>query len=203
MSARSQVDLLRVLETRQVTRVGGEQLLQTDVRVLSATNKSVQDLIDEGTFREDLYYRLNVVPIQVPSLRQRRDDIPLLVEHFLRHFCQRHNRSYRQVAPEAMQTLVAAHWPGNVRQLRNMMERLVVTLGGDVIHDTDLPPELTPRAASKSVMARTLAETVEECERSAISIALEGCEFHREKTAKRLGVSVRTLHYKMGRYGLH
>ena len=102
-----------------------------------------------------------------------------------------------------MQTLVAAHWPGNVRQLRNMMERLVVTLTGDVIHDTDLPPELTPRAASKSVVARTLAETVEECERSAISIALEDCEFHREKTAKRLGVSVRTLHYKMGRYGLH
>ena len=203
MSARSQVDLLRVLETRQVTRVGGEQLLQTDVRILSATNKSVQDLIDDGTFREDLYYRLNVVPIQVPSLRQRRDDIPLLVEHFLRHFCQRHNRSYRQVAPEAMQTLVAAHWPGNVRQLRNVMERLVVTLAGDVIHDTDLPPELTARVASRSVVARTLVEAVEECERETIRIALEDCEFHREKTAKCLGVSIRTLHYKMGRYGLH
>jgi DNA-binding NtrC family response regulator len=203
MSARSQVDLLRVLETRQFTRVGGEQLLHTDVRVLSATNKSVQDLIDEGTFREDLYYRLNVVPIQVPSLRQRRDDIPLLVEHFLRHFCQRHNRECRQVAPEAMQILVAAHWPGNVRQLRNMMERLVVTLTDNVIHDTDLPPELTPKASSKAVMARTLAEAVEECERNAIAIALEACEFHREKTAQRLGVSVRTLHYKMGRYSLH
>ncbi|HRA87212.1 MAG TPA: sigma-54 dependent transcriptional regulator [Planctomycetaceae bacterium] len=203
MSAKSQVDLLRVLETRQLTRVGGEELLHTDVRLLSATNKSVQDLIDDGTFREDLYYRLNVVPIQVPSLRQRRDDIPLLVEHFLRHFCQRHNRECRQVAPEAMQTLVAAHWPGNVRQLRNVMERLVVTLTGDVIHDTDLPPELTPRAISKSVMVRTLAEAVEECERTAMTIALEACEFHREKTAKRLGVSVRTLHYKMGRYGLH
>lgn len=203
MSARSQVDLLRVLETRQFTRIGGEQLLHTDVRVLSATNKSVQDLIDDGTFREDLYYRLNVVPIQVPSLRQRRDDIPLLVEHFLRHFCQRHNRECRQVAPEAMQILVAAHWPGNVRQLRNVMERLVVTLTDDVIHETDLPPELTPRAAAKAVTARTLAEAVEECERNAIAIALEACEFHREKTAQRLGISVRTLHYKMGRYSLH
>ena len=144
-----------------------------------------------------------MVPIQVPSLRQRRDDIPLLVEHFLRHFCQRHNRSYRQVAPEAMQTLVAAHWPGNVRQLRNVMERLVVTLAGDVIHDTDLPPELTARVASRSVVARTLVEAVEECERETIRIALEDCEFHREKTAKCLGVSIRTLHYKMGRYGLH
>jgi len=155
MSAKSQVDLLRVLETRQLTRVGGEELLHTDVRILSATNTSVQDLIDDGTFREDLYYRLNVVPIQVPSLRQRRDDIPLLVEHFLRHFCQRHNRTSRQVAPEAMQTLIAAHWPGNVRQLRNVMERLVVTLMGDVIHDADLPPELTAPMFSQMSIDRT------------------------------------------------
>ena len=203
MSAKSQVDLLRVLETRQLTRVGGEQMLQTDVRVLSATNKSVQNLIDDGSFREDLYYRLNVVPIQVPSLRDRREDIPLLVEHFLRHFCERHNREFREVAPDAMRTLTAAPWPGNVRQLRNMMERLVVTLTGDVIRAIDLPPELTPRAASRSATVRTLAEAVEECERDAIAIALEACEFHREKTAQRLGVSVRTLHYKMGRYGLH
>jgi len=203
MSAKSQVDLLRVLETRQLTRVGGEQLIQTNIRVISATNKLVQDLIEEGTFREDLFYRLNVVPIEVPSLRQRRDDIPLLVEHFLRHFCERHHREWRQVAPDAMQTLMAAHWPGNVRQLRNVMERLVVTLAGNMIHKNDLPAELTPRTASKSAIARTLAETVEECERNAIAIALEACEFHREKTAKRLGVSVRTLHYKMGRYGLH
>ena len=203
MSAKSQVDLLRVLETRQLTRVGGEQMLQTDVRVLSATNKSVQNLIDDGSFREDLYYRLNVVPIQVPSLRDRREDIPLLVEHFLRHFCERHNREFREVAPDAMRTLAAAPWPGNVRQLRNMMERLVVTLTGDVIRAIDLPPELTPRAASRSATVRTLAEAVEECERDAIAIALEACEFHREKTAQRLGVSVRTLHYKMGRYGLH
>ncbi len=104
MSTKSQIDLLRVLETRQLTRVGGEQSFQTNVRVLSATNKSVQSLIDDGSFREDLYYRLNVVPIQVPSLRDRREDIPLLVEHFLRHFCERHNRHSREVAPEAMQS---------------------------------------------------------------------------------------------------
>ena len=203
MSAKSQVDLLRVLETRQLTRVGGEQLLQTDVRVLSATNKSVQDLIDDGSFREDLYYRLNVVPIQVPSLRDRREDIPLLVEHFLRHFCERHSRVCREVAPDAMRILTAAPWPGNVRQLRNMIERLVVTLTSEVIRASDLPQELAPRAAAKSATIRTLAEAVEECERDAIALALEACEFHREKTAQRLGVSVRTLHYKMSRYGLH
>ncbi|MEZ6131472.1 MAG: sigma-54 dependent transcriptional regulator [Planctomycetaceae bacterium] len=203
MSPKSQVDLLRVLETHTFMRVGGEALQQTDVRVLSATNKSVQDLIDDGRFREDLFYRLNVVPIDVPSLRQRRDDIPLLVEHFLRHFCERHNREDKQVAQQAMQTLMAAHWPGNVRQLRNVMERLVVTLTGTMIHHTDLPPEVLPRAASKTVSVRPLAETVEECEREAITAALEASDFHREKTAKRLGISVRTLHYKMGRYGLH
>jgi two-component system NtrC family response regulator len=203
MSPRSQVDLLRVLESRTFMRVGGEQLQTADVRILSATNKQVQDLIEEGTFREDLFYRLNVVPIHVPSLRQRRDDIPLLVEHFLRHFCERHHRAARLVAPEAMQTLVSAHWPGNVRQLRNVMERLVVTLNSDVIHAGDLPVELVPRTASRTAVVRTLAEAVEECERESISTALEACEFHRERTAKRLGISIRTLHYKMGRYGLH
>jgi DNA-binding NtrC family response regulator len=203
MSARSQVDLLRVLETGQLTRVGGEQLIQTDVRVLSATNKSVQDLITEGLFREDLFYRLNVVPIQVPSLRQRRDDIPLLVEHFLRHFCRRHNRPSRQVSPEAMTALVAARWPGNIRQLRNVMERLVVSLTSDMIHVADLPSELSAGPASNAITTRTLAEAVEECERDFITMALQECDCHREKTAQRLGVSVRTLHYKMGRYGLH
>jgi len=203
MSTKSQIDLLRVLETRQLTRVGGEQLLQTNVRVLSATNKSVQDLIEDGSFREDLYYRLNVVPIQVPSLRDRREDIPLLVEHFLRHFCERHNRTCREIASDAMQIMTSAPWPGNVRQLRNMIERLVVTLNSDVIRASDLPPELTPRVASRSAVVRTLAEVVEECERNAISSVLEACEFHREKTARRLGISIRTLHYKMGRYGLH
>lgn len=203
MSTKSQIDLLRVLETRQLTRVGGEQILQTNVRVLSATNKSVQALIDDGTFREDLYYRLNVVPIQVPSLRDRREDVPLLVEHFLRHFCERHNRTYREVTPEAMQILMHAPWPGNVRQLRNMIERLVVTLTGDHIQASDLPPELMPRTTSRTAIVRTLAEAVEDCERSAIATALEACDFHREKTAQRLGISIRTLHYKMGRYGLH
>ncbi|APZ92578.1 sigma-54-dependent transcriptional regulator [Fuerstiella marisgermanici] len=203
MSAKSQVDLLRVLETRTYRRVGGEQLQQSDTRVLSATNKSVQDLIEAGSFREDLFYRLNVIPIQVPSLRQRREDIPLLVEHFLRHFCERHNRRNKQVAPESMQILTAAPWPGNVRQLRNMMERLVVTLADEMIHASDLPAELHPHSASKPTLSCSLADAVEQCERDTIVAALEACEFHRERTAKQLGVSIRTLHYKMSRYGLH
>lgn len=203
MSAKSQVDLLRVLESRQFTRVGGEELLQTDVRIVSATNKSVDELIEDGSFREDLYYRLNVIPISVPSLRQRREDIPLLVEHFLKHFCERHRRPMKQFAQEATEVMVAANWPGNVRQLRNVVERLVITHTGDIIHANELPAELQRKSSNSNAPIRSLAESVEECEREAIESALAACEFHRERTAKRLGISIRTLHYKMGRYGLH
>ncbi|EMI27739.1 MULTISPECIES: sigma-54-dependent transcriptional regulator [Rhodopirellula] len=205
MSAKSQVDLLRVLESRRFTRVGGEKLLETDVRVVSATNKSVPELIQDGTFREDLYYRLNVIPIEVPSLRQRRDDIPLLIEHFLQHFCTRHGRPMKQIAPDAMRVLVGAQWPGNVRQLRNLVERLVVTHTGDVIDSNELPADLQPATTDRGAktLPASLSEAVENCEREMISTVLAECDFHRENTAKRLGVSVRTLHYKMGRYGLH
>lgn len=203
MPAKSQVDLLRVLETQQFMRVGGEEVFTSDARIISATNKSVEPLIEDGSFREDLFYRLNVIPIHIPALRERRDDIPLLIEHFLTHFCQRHNRPLKQVSPEAMQKFVTARWPGNVRQLRNVIERLVVTLPGEIIHATDLPVELNPVLSSTSVPVKTLVEVTEEAEKAAITAALASCDYHREKTAKLLGVSVRTLHYKMSRYGLH
>lgn len=203
MSAKSQVDLLRVLESRQFVRVGGEDVVHCDSRIVSATNKSVETLIDEGTFRDDLFYRLNVIPIQVPALRQRREDIPQLIEHFLLHFCQRHQRPMKHIEPQAMHTLAAAAWPGNVRQLRNLVERLVVTHIGDVVRNHELPADLTMPRGNPTEAGGTLAEAVELCERQVISVALAACDFHRDKTAKRLGISVRTLHYKMGRYGLH
>jgi len=202
--AKCQVDLLRVLESGQYSRVGGEEDLTSDVRLISATNKTVQTEIDEGTFREDLYYRLNIVPIQIPPLRQRREDIPILVEHFLTHFCDRHNRDVKIVAADAMQLLTTARWPGNVRQLRNVVERLVVTVTDDVIHAANIPTDLNPTATSHGeVIPKTLTEAVEEAEKTTVMAALSVCEYHREQTAKMLGVSVRTLHYKMNRYGLH
>tara|TARA_R110002073_G_scaffold256799_4_gene419366 strand:- start:11549 stop:12910 length:1362 start_codon:yes stop_codon:yes gene_type:complete len=203
MSAKSQVDLLRVLESRVFTRVGGEELIHTDVRIVSATNRSVHELIEEGVFREDLFYRLNVIPIEVPPLRARREDIPLLVEHFLEQFCTRHSRDAKQLSPAAMQTLVSSNWPGNVRQLRNMIERIVVTHSGEVIHHDELPAELTrtPSPANKTLVP--LAEAVEACERETIAAVLNAYDLHRDKTAKALGISVRTLHYKMSRYNLH
>lgn len=202
--AKCQVDLLRVLESQQYSRVGGEEILNSDVRLISATNKTALMEIEDGTFREDLYYRLNIVPIQIPPLRHRRDDIPLLVEHFLTHFCERHNRTPKLLVADAMQKLVAARWPGNIRQLRNVIERLVVTVSNDTIHTTDIPAELSPtRNATGSASVCTLAEAVEGAEKISITAALVACEYHRENTAKMLGISVRTLHYKMNRHGLH
>lgn len=201
--AKSQVDLLRVLEIGQFARVGGEQTLDSDARIVSATNRDIQQLVDDGTFREDLYYRLNIVPIEVPPLRQRRDDIPMLVDHFLSHFCTRHRREPKYVEARAMSTLTGGNWPGNVRQLRNVIERLVVTVSGDQITEFDLPTELTAKPATQSLPLRSLAEVAEAAEKDAIQSALSANDFHREQTAKTLGVSVRTLHYKMNRYGLH
>lgn len=200
---KSQIDLLRVLESNQYLRVGGEEVLTSNVRLISATNQSALSKVEEGTFREDLYYRLNIVPIQIPPLRQRKNDIPLLVEHFLNHFCHRHHRDTKVVSPDAMQLLVASRWPGNVRQLRNTVERLVVTVTGDVIHPSDIPADVQPARETASDVARTLSDVVEEAEKTAINNALIACDYHRENTAKMLGISVRTLHYKMNRYGLH
>ncbi|QDT33876.1 Transcriptional regulatory protein ZraR [Thalassoglobus polymorphus] len=200
---KSQVDLLRVLETGRYARVGGEELLESNARIVSATNRDIAQLVEEGTFREDLYYRLNIVPIEVPPLRQRRDDIPLLVEHFLNHFCTRHHRPERTFENAAMEVLVSARWPGNVRQLRNVIERLVVTSRETSISKTDLPTDLTTESGTASSPIQSLAEVTEAAEKEAIQIALTAYDCHREQTAKALGVSVRTLHYKMNRYNLH
>src|SRR5262249_2992050 len=196
---KTQVDLLRVLEQREVRRLGAEDVVPIDVRVVAATHRDLEALVADGTFREDLYYRLNVVPLRMPSLRERRDDIPLLVRHFLRQAQERHHKDARQVAGAAMKVLCEFGWPGNVRQLRNVMERLVVTVEGSTIHAEDLPEELRAVPARAVV---TLEEATQEAEKSAILAALARCNQHREQTARLLGVSVRTLHYKMSRYGL-
>lgn len=203
MSVRSQVDLLRVLETGTFQRVGGEALIHTDSRLISATNKDMQGLIDEGAFRADLYYRLNVIPIEIPSLRQRREDIPLLAEHFIKVFCDRHRRPMKRLSQPATELLAGAYWPGNIRQLKNVIERLVVTVAGEVIEAIDIPSELQRKSQIKGNGARPLSDVVETAEKQAIQEALAVNEFHREKTAKALGISIRALHYKMSRYGLH
>ena len=200
---KSQVDLLRVLETGYFTRVGGEQVLRSDARIVSATNRNIQDLVEEGTFREDLYYRLNIIPIHVPPLRSRREDIPLLIKHFLDHFCLRHRRAPKVLDAAAMKLLTENAWPGNIRQLRNVIERLVITSQSEEIQCKDLPSELTKTLKEDTALKGSLVEIAEAAEKLAIAQALSANEFHRERTAKALAISVRTLHYKMNRYNLH
>jgi two-component system NtrC family response regulator len=199
MPAKTQVDLLRVLEQHELRRLGGEKLIPLDVRLLTATNRDIESMVAEGKFRQDLYYRLNVVPIVVPPLRERRDDIPLLVQHFLAQAQDRYHKQAKEIAGAAMQVLRDYSWPGNVRQLRNCMERLVVTVDGPTIHVEDLPPELK-RAPRQGTL--TLEAAAAEAEKEAILAALDACNQHRERAAQLLGISVRTLHYKMNRYAL-
>lgn len=200
---KSQVDLLRVLETGYFTRVGGEQVLRSDARIVSATNRNIQEIVEEGTFREDLYYRLNIIPIQVPPLRSRREDIPLLIKHFLDHFCLRHHRPSKVLDSAALKLLTENAWPGNIRQLRNVIERLVITSQSEEIQCKDLPSELTKTLKEDTALKGSLVEIAEAAEKLAIAQALSANEFHRERTAKALAISVRTLHYKMNRYNLH
>jgi DNA-binding NtrC family response regulator len=138
----TQVKLLRVLESRSFFRVGGAQPIKVDVRVIAATNRDLKERVSLGDFRDDLYYRLNVLNIYLPPLRERREDIPLLVRRFIREFAAQHDRAFRGITPEAMQRLVSAPWPGNVRQLRNLIESMVVLAPGTEIRASDIPPDI-------------------------------------------------------------
>ena len=200
MPAKTQVDLLRVLEQRELRRIGGERSVPLNVRLVAATNRDVDELVADGRMRSDLYYRLGVVRLRLPPLRERRDDIPQLVRHFIERAALQHNRELKQVAGSAMRALRDYAWPGNLRQLRNVVERLVVTVERPTIQVDDLPRELLAPPPSDAVV--TLDDAVREAETAAILAALAHCNQHRERTAKLLGVSVRTLHYKMNRYGL-
>lgn len=215
MMTKTQVDLLRVLEQREVRRLGGSTLIPLDVRLVVATHQDIEGLVASGKMREDLYYRLNVIPLRVPPLRERRDDVPLLTQHFIRWAQERHGREPKQVASAAMRALCEYSWPGNVRQLKNCMERLVVTVEGSTIHLEDLPSEMHNRRPHVLAEARpgtlheprelevpTLEAAVAEVEKATILAALERCNHHRERTAQLLGISVRTLHYKMNRLSL-
>jgi two-component system NtrC family response regulator len=214
MMTKTQIDLLRVLETREVRRLGGGVLIPLDVRLVVATHQDVDGLVASGKMREDLYYRRNVIPLRVPPLRERRDDIPLLAQHFIRWAQQRHGREPKQVAGAAMRALCEYSWPGNVRQLKNCMERLVVTVEGHTVHLEDLPGEMHPAKQTSTAVSWpvtletpgaevvTLESAVAEAEKSTILAALAQCNHHRERTAQLLGISVRTLHYKMNRHSL-
>lgn len=202
LSAKGQGDLLRVLEDGTFRMVGGTKLVRVNVRVVAATNKNLQEEVGAGKFREDLLFRLQVVPIVLPPLRERAEDIPLLVESFLEHFTTRHKRRRKQFSPEALQVCQRFPWPGNVRQLRNMVERLVLTCRDAKIEAKDLPEFLRAHDRTAKTFAVRPGMTLAEVEKTLIRQTLVHVTANREEAARLLGISRRSLQYKLKEYGL-
>ena len=198
-----QVKLLRVLQEKEIERVGGTEVIKVNIRVIAATNKDLKKMIDEGTFREDLYYRLNVVPIELPPLRERQDDISELAKYFLEKYCKEMGRVPIKIADEAMEILKQYAWRGNIRELENMMERLVILTQDNVIHVKDLPKEIFQHDNRMTLFELPEAGiNLEEWERSIIIQALKKSENNQTKAANLLGITRHTLIYRMEKYGI-
>jgi DNA-binding NtrC family response regulator len=198
--ASTQVKLLRVLQEREFERVGGNQTLRVDVRVIAATNRDLKRMVDEGRFREDLYYRLNVINVHLPPLRKRTSDIAALAMHFLRRYADENGKSVTRVGDEALGQLAGYGWPGNVRELENVIERAVVLAEGDTIEARHLPPELATATQGGGIPVIPGA-SMAEIEKYAILRTLEAQGGSTSRAAEVLGISVRKIQYKLQEYG--
>ena len=199
---KGQGDLLRVLEDGAFRMVGGTKLIRVDVRVIAATNKKLHEAVAAGKFREDLYYRLHVIPIVIPPLRERAEDIPLLIESFLDHFSAKHGQPRKHLSVDALRRCQRFSWPGNVRQLRNIVERMVVICPRELIEVSDLPDDLRKTEEPAPTFTLFPGMTLAEAEKMLIAQTLRHVTSNREKAAKCLGISRRTLQYKLKHYGL-
>jgi two-component system nitrogen regulation response regulator NtrX len=204
MSPRVQAKFLRVLEEQEFERVGGTDTLRVDVRVLAATNKNIPDLIARGEFREDLYFRLNTITINIPPLRERKDDIPLLAKHFIGIYCDMYGLKLKHMEPELLKSLEGHSWPGNVRELRNIMERMVITSSGDSIGPSDLPAlcEDIGAPVGDVLGAPTYDEFRKASEKAFLEKHLEANRWNISRTAERLGMQRTSLYKKMSRLGI-
>jgi DNA-binding NtrC family response regulator len=202
LSPKGQGDLLRVLEDGAFRMVGGSELIRVDVRVIAATNKNLQEAVREGKFREDLFYRLQIVPILMPPLRDRAEDIPLLVERFFENFSAKHKRRRKRMSAEALQLCQRFPWPGNVRQLRNTIERLVITCREAVVEVEHLPDFLREYDHKSTTFTVRPGTPLAEVERMLIRQTLTHVTSNREEAARALGISRRALQYKLKQYGL-
>jgi Nif-specific regulatory protein len=198
----TQVKLLRVLQQREFERVGGIETVKANVRLLAATNKDLERAIAAGTFREDLYYRLNVFTIFVPPLRERKADLLMLVDHFLEKFAGEHRRSIKRISTPAIDMLTSYHWPGNVRELENTLERAVLMCDGEVIHGHHLPPSLQTAEASGTLMRVALKDAVAGYEKDLIQDALKTARGNCAKAARLLDTTERIISYKVRQYGI-
>jgi two-component system response regulator HydG len=204
----TQIKLLRVLESGEITRVGSNDPVKVNVRILSATNRDLEKAIADGTFREDLYHRLKVVTIRLPSLIERREDIPLLMDFFVKEHSRRHNKTIRGLSMRARQALMRYDWPGNVRQLRNVIESMVVVDYDEVLDVDDLPSEIAPQSGEDEIVVerdgleQLVGKPLEQIERLFIGETLKATGGNREEAANMLGIGERTLYRKIKEYGL-
>lgn len=200
-----QVKLLRVLQEREITRVGGEDVIKIDVRLIVATNRNLRKLIQEGAFREDLYYRLNVVTLEIPPLSKRKEDIPLLAQHFLSIFSEKNRKDINGFTPKAMDHMIQYDWPGNVRELMNLIERGVVFSQSNFLDAADLPITSTqPSETTTPNSSKDVKESVslDEVEKETILKTLEQESGNKSATARKLGITRKTLHKKLKQYGM-
>jgi two-component system response regulator AtoC len=208
LSPAVQVKLLRFLQEKRFNRVGGTSFISVDVRLIAATNVELEKAMNEGKFREDLYYRLNVIPIFLPALRERREDIGPLIEHFIEKFASKNSKKINGISQEALHTCMAYDWPGNVRELENAIENAVVLSESEIILPEDLPSYIQVQAKTKNLPIKQSAdglnykEQLEFAEKMIIKKALEDSKGNRTHAAKRLGFSIRTMRNKVKKYGL-
>jgi transcriptional regulator with PAS, ATPase and Fis domain len=202
MSDTMQAKLLRVLQEREFERVGGTRTVRVDLRIVAATNKNLKTAMASGGFRPDLYYRLNVIPLEIPPLRERREDIPLLATYFVSKFVKKCDRRVRGISPEARACLMAYEWPGNVRELENIMERAVVLGATDRVQAEDLPEELLESVRPSIVPPTKYYEAVREAKKQIILEAIEQAGGNYAEAARHLGVHANNLHRIIRNLGL-
>jgi transcriptional regulator with GAF, ATPase, and Fis domain len=208
LSLATQAKILRFLEEREFTRVGGSKTIKVDVRLITATNKDLPQLVKKNAFREDLYYRINVVPVIIPPLRERREDIPLLVEHFRKQFNAENNKKVEEVSSEALEIMMNYEWPGNVRELENLMERVIALTQNQVIQANELPISIASTSRINGLKDNILGGKVsllraeEEFEKEVILDALNRTNYVQSHAADLLGISRRILKYKMDKLGI-
>jgi two-component system response regulator HydG len=198
-----QAKLLRVLQEQEIQRVGGQETIRVDARVVAASNRVLEEAVKAGAFREDLYYRLNVVTLHVPPLRDRREDIPLLAEHFVAKYAAKNRRQVAGITPRCMDLLRHYPWPGNVRELENAMERGVILMRGDYLDETSLPLTVQRWAGDGGASAITsVPSSLEEAEKQVIAKTLSETDGNKSEAARRLNITRKTLLSKLHKYGL-
>ena len=202
LSPAMQIKLLRVLQEKEFERVGGTSTIKADVRLIAATNRDLEKLIEREQFRQDLYYRLNVFPVHIPPLRERRTDILLLADYFVERYSRQNHKNVRRISTPAIDMLMAYHWPGNVRELENCIERAVLLSDDEVLHGHHLPPTLQTAEASGTVPRGTLQVTLQRVERELLLEALKSSRGNMASAAQTLGITERIMGLRVRKYRL-